>query len=148
MKTIFYAWLLGLLLGGEALAQAPKQTSPDQAAIASVLAAQTRSWNNGNINEFMRGYWRSDSLRFIGANGITSGWQNTLNNYLKRYPDRATMGTLRFDILRMELLGTEHAFVVGKFYLTRPEKGDAQGYFTLLWRKVNGEWVITTDHTG
>lgn len=146
MKTT-YAWLLVLLLGGQALAQLPKAL-PDQAAIASVLAAQTRSWNNGNLNEFMRGYWQSDSLQFIGSNGITTGWQNTLDNYQKRYPNRAAMGTLRFEILRLELLGRENAFVVGKFYLTRPEKGDAQGYFTLLWRKVNGTWVITTDHTG
>ncbi len=134
-------------------AQTPlsKQTA-EEAAIRKVLNEQTINWNKGDIDSFMQGYWKSDSLQFIGSSGITTGWQNTLNNYKKRYPDQATRGTLRFDILRVEMLGNNTAgqptaLVVGKFYLTRPEKGDAQGYFTLLWRKVNGHWVIMMDHT-
>ena len=121
--------------------------SADETAIRAVLARQASDWNRGDIPAFMVGYWPSDSLQFVSASGVTSGWQNTLDRYRQRYPDRATMGTLRFELQRISLLGREHAFVVGKFFLTRPQKGDASGYFTLLWRKINGQWLITTDHS-
>ncbi|SDK83537.1 protein of unknown function [Catalinimonas alkaloidigena] len=96
----------------------------------------------------MAGYWRSDSLRFVSTQGITYGWQATLDRYRQRYPDAASRGTLRFEIVSTELLSDDSAFLVGRFFLTRPEKGDADGYFTLLWRKIDGAWVIVVDHTG
>ena len=55
----------------------------DTEAILSVLESQRKSWSNGNIEAFMDGYWKNDSLKFYGANGITHGWKNTLNNYKK-----------------------------------------------------------------
>jgi hypothetical protein len=124
----------------------------EKQAILHVLQQQTQYWNEGRLDQFMDGYWQSDSLQFIGGKGITYGWQNTLDRYQKTYPDQATRGTLRFDILQVELLGKdamgqESAFVVGKFHLSRPEKGDASGHFTLLWKKIRGRWVITADHS-
>ena len=94
----------------------------------------------------MDGYWRSDSLRFIGSRGLTYGWQQTLDNYRKGYPDRDAMGILNFTILSIEPLSRKSAFVVGKWHLKRT-KGDLSGHFTLLWRKVDGKWVIVADHS-
>ena len=31
----------------------------------------------------MEGYWKSESLKFYGANGVTYGWDNTLERYQK-----------------------------------------------------------------
>ncbi len=95
----------------------------------------------------MEGYWKSDSLMFIGSNGITYGWQSTFNNYKKRYPDRATMGALKFDILKMDFHSKNTCWLLGKWHLTRPEKGDVGGYFTLIFKKINGKWLIVSDHT-
>ena len=36
---------------------------------------------------------------FVGSQGITYGWKATLENYKKGYPDRATMGKLKFDFV-------------------------------------------------
>ncbi|GAB4251729.1 MAG: hypothetical protein Kow0079_05930 [Vicingaceae bacterium] len=74
---------------------------------------QEVAWNNGNIEGFMKGYWESDSLKFVGKNGIKYGWQNTLENYKKSYPDKATMGILKFDVIQLEVYG-KSAFVLGK----------------------------------
>jgi ketosteroid isomerase-like protein len=109
---------------------------------------QTQAWNAGNLDQFMNGYWQSDSLKFIGSSGITYGWKNTLDRYRKNYPDQASRGTLRFQILSVDLTSKDAAFVIGRFFLTRPQQGDASGYFTLLWRKINGQWKIVVDHTG
>ncbi len=123
------------------------QNSPEQKQILEVLDKQTESWNKGKLEKFMEGYWKSDSLKFIGKNGITYGWQNTLANYQKRYPDKASRGVLKFEIISVDLISEDAAFVIGKFFLTRPQQGDTNGHFSLLWRKINGRWLIVADHS-
>ena len=120
--------------------------STDEAAVRKILATQNAAWNHGDVDAFMVGYWHSDSLMFIGQNGITYGWQNTLNNYKKNYPDTATMGKLNFTLITVKPLSKEYYHVVGKWHLTRTV-GNASGHFTLLFRKIKGEWVIIEDHS-
>ena len=122
------------------------QIQTDQKNILELLNRQTNDWNTGNIDAFMEGYWKSDSLAFVGSKGPTYGWQNTLDNYKIRYPDRATMGILKFDILRVQFLANDAATLIGKWYLTRPEKGDIGGHFTLIFKKIKNVWVIIADH--
>src|ERR1700752_1451879 len=73
-------------------AQNPKPA--DAAAVMAVLSEQQAAWNRADIEGFMKGYWHSDSLMFISSNGVTRGWQQTLDNYRKAYPGKAAMGTL------------------------------------------------------
>jgi len=114
--------------------------------IKKVLFTQEKDWNNGNLETYMQGYWKNDSLKFIGKSGIQYGWQQTLDNYKKSYPDKATMGILKFDIVKVEVLSESSAFVIGKWALIR-EKGNIDGYFTLLFKMVDGRWVIVCDHS-
>ncbi|MCU0325096.1 MAG: nuclear transport factor 2 family protein [Spirosomaceae bacterium] len=123
------------------------QVSKDRADVLKVLARQNENWNKGNIDAFMEDYLKSDSLMFIGAGGITYGWQATKDRYFKSYPDRATMGQLKFDILKTDFHSPKACWVLGKWHLTRPEKGDIGGVFTLILKKVNGKWLIVSDHT-
>ncbi len=118
----------------------------DEQTIRNILQRQTADWNAGNIDAFMKGYWENDSLTFIGKNGVTHGWQNTLNNYKKNYPDTATMGKLNFDILSVKRLSVLYFSVVGKWHLTR-SVGNIQGHFTLLFKKIKNQWVIVSDHS-
>ena len=118
----------------------------DRLQIMSVLETQTECWNKGDLECFMEGYWKSDSLKFIGKNGINYGWQSTLDNYKKRYPDKTAMGKLDFEILEVSFLSDNSASVVGKWHLTRTV-GDLGGYFTLLWKKMKDKWVIVQDHS-
>jgi ketosteroid isomerase-like protein len=118
----------------------------DELAIRSVIDEQVKTWNNGNIDAFMQTYWKSDSLLFVGSKGPSYGWQNTLEGYKKRYPDTVAMGKLDFEILQIKSLSSEYKFALGKWHLKRTI-GDAGGYFTLLFRKINGKWLIVVDHT-
>jgi ketosteroid isomerase-like protein len=122
------------------------QTPADAAAIRSLLSAQTRSWNKGDINGFMQTYWKSDSLMFIGKSGVVRGWQQTLDNYKKGYPDTAAMGKLSFDILEVKPLSKDYFFVVGKWNLLRTA-GNLGGHYTLLLRRMKGVWKIVADHS-
>lgn len=118
----------------------------DEKIIRDILERQTRDWNRGDINAFMKGYWQSDSLMFVGKSGVTYGYQKTLDNYKKNYPDTAAMGKLNFNILEVRRISSDHFFVLGKWMLTR-SIGDLSGHYTLIFRKINGVWNIISDHS-
>ncbi len=120
--------------------------SVDETGIRSILGQQEIAWNSGNIENFMKGYWQNDSLMFIGKSGVTYGWQKTLNNYKKNYPDTTAMGKLSFNLLEFKHLSPVYYFVVGKWHLQR-SIGNLEGHFTLLFRKTNGHWFIIADHS-
>ena len=124
-----------------------QKTSADGLLISETLDRQVSAWNRGDFDSFMVGYWNSDSLMFIGQHGLTYGYQATLLGYRKGYPDRAAMGVLHFDVLKMKAIGDRNYFVVGKWHLARPEKGDLEGYFSLVWERIGGKWVIVADHS-
>jgi len=74
------------------------------------------------------------------------GYNNTLRNYQKNYPNKDYMGILNFDILSVQPMEKDHFFVIGKFMLQR-KVGDASGHFTLILRRINGVWKIVSDHS-
>lgn len=115
-------------------------------AIKKVMDTQQQAWNEGNLEAFMAGYWRSDSLCFIGSRGLTHGWDQTLANYQKGYPSADAMGKLTFTVLSVERLSRKSAYVIGKWHLAR-KGGDLQGHYTLLWKKIKGQWYIVSDHS-
>lgn len=141
MKTLFTCVIL--LLAGRVAAQ---QDAQDEQAIRRVMAEQEMAWNRADLEGFMQGYWKSDSLRFIGSRGLTYGWQPTLDNYKKSYPNAEAMGKLSFTILSVEVLSPQSAFVIGKWRLARA-KDELSGHYTLLWKKIDGAWVIVADHS-
>jgi uncharacterized protein (TIGR02246 family) len=118
----------------------------DETEVRNLLVKQNAAWNRGDIDAFMVGYWENDSLMFIGKSGVTYGFKNTLANYKKNYPDTVTMGKLTFTLIKVEQLSPEFFHVTGKYYLTRTI-GDASGHFTLVFRKINGKWVVISDHS-
>jgi hypothetical protein len=117
----------------------------DETAIRSVLTRQITAWNKGDIDEFMEGYWKSDSILFIGSK-ISHGWTETLSRYKKSYPNKAAMGILDFEILRVDRISPNCFLITGTYLLTR-EFDKPTGIFTLLFQKKNGKWVIVYDHT-
>lgn len=137
-KTLF---LLVLFTTTQVFAQKSNET-----AIRQLLATQTDAWNRGDLEGFMQTYWKSDSLLFIGKNGLKWGWQETLDNYKKGYPDTTAMGKLSFDILVVKKLSPDYYYVVGKWMLKRTI-GDLSGHYDLLLRRLKGRWVIVADHS-
>lgn len=139
MKKLLFVLLLIAASVGFSFAQ-------DRQAILNVLHTQELAWNRADIEGFMQGYWKSDSLLFVGSKGPTYGWNATLANYKRSYPGKAGMGQLTFNIIKVEVFGTDNAYVYGGWKLQR-EKDSPGGYFTLWFRKINGEWKIVVDHT-
>jgi hypothetical protein len=141
-QIILCACLLGSGLSPAAFGQKPSSSEQE---IRRVLEFQTTAWNAGNIERFMEGYWKSDSLLFIGHE-VSSGWEATLNRYKKSYPGSKAMGSLRFELIRFFPVSRDACLVTGKYFLTR-EKDNPSGVFTLLFMRKKGTWVIVYDHT-
>ena len=123
-----------------------KLEAKDSLAIIDILNKQEKDWNRGDIDEFMKGYLKSDKLVFSGSSGPIYGWKATLDRYKKTYSDKEKMGKLKFEILNVIALSPKVIQLQGKFNLTR-SIGDAFGYFTLNWIKVKNKWYIISDHT-
>jgi len=118
----------------------------DVQEILGVMENQTSSWNKGDLDHFMIGYWNNDSLMFIGSNGITYGYKQALQHYKDTYGDNSKMGKLNFELVRLKKISGDYYFMTGKWFLTR-SAGDIGGVFTLLFRKIQGHWLIVVDHS-
>jgi ketosteroid isomerase-like protein len=144
MKKTGLILLAVFLLFGTVFAQ--KKDEKAKTAIRNVMDEQTAAWNQGNLEDFMRGYWNSPEMTFVSNGKITKGWQQTLDNYKKTYNDKAKMGILTFSDLEINLLSKDSAFVIGKWSLQR-EKDNPEGLFTLTFRKFKEGWRIILDHS-
>lgn len=116
----------------------------DKDAIMGVLKSQRIAWSKNNIEEFMEGYWKSDSLKFYGPNGLTSGWKNTLSKYEKSYPTEGHTGKLSYKINDITKISDDAYSVLGEYHIKR-EVGNADGIFMLIFKRIDGEWKIIVD---
>ena len=144
MKIFLYIFFF-ITINPEVFSQQKLETK-DSLAIIDILNKQEKDWNRGDIDEFMKGYLKSEKLVFSGSSGPIYGWKATLDRYKKTYSDKEKMGKLKFEILNVIALSPKVIQLQGKFNLTR-SIGDAFGYFTLNWIKVKNRWYIISDHT-
>ncbi|WP_296311133.1 DUF4440 domain-containing protein [Winogradskyella sp. UBA3174] len=128
----------------ETTTQTSTNIAEAEAGIRLVMEAQEIAWNKHDLEGFMQGYWKSDLLKFYGSNGLTKGWQNTLNNYKKGYPTKAESGTLNFVINDISNIEGDNYWVMGEYHLKR-DVGNADGVFIIIFKKIKGKWKIIAD---
>ena len=116
----------------------------DRAAILEVMKQQEIAWSRHDLEGFMHGYWKNDSLKFFGSRGLTYGWQQTLNNYKEKYPTADETGTLNFSIEDLSRISEDSYWVMGRYHLIR-KVGEAKGIFMIIFRRIKGEWKIVAD---
>jgi uncharacterized protein (TIGR02246 family) len=133
--------------GAPAIA-APRAAERAAAEIRALLATQVEAWNRGDLEAFMATYWRSDSLTFYSGGDVSSGWRMAYDRYQRRYQSEGrAMGTLAFDIHRIQVLSADAAIVKGGWSLALPD-GAPRGLFTLVMRRIRGAgWRIVHDHS-
>lgn len=119
-------------------------TEDDKVAIRKVMSDQQEAWNNYDLEGFMQGYWKSEELKFYGSNGVTYGWNNTLERYKKAYPSKDYSGTLKFVINDISKISKDAYYVMGEYHLER-SVGNADGIFMIIFKKIKGEWKIISD---
>jgi len=141
-----YLLIITLLTNGITWAQ--NSIINDLDIVRNNMSEQENSWNNGDIPGFMKHYWTSDSLSFVGKSGLNRGWKKTLDNYLISYDNKDKMGTLYFNNLSINKIDINTIHVIGSWTLKRNDDlGNLSGYYSLIWQKKNNQWVIIADHS-
>ncbi|PKA96558.1 uncharacterized protein DUF4440 [Flavobacteriaceae bacterium MAR_2009_75] len=139
MKTIVLFSLSFLFILSSIQAQ-----NDDEKAILDIIKKQEIAWTNGDLEGFMQGYWQSDSLTYYSGGKLTRGWQTTLDNYKKGYPNDDYIGSLEFTIDQITKISEDAYYVMGQYHLTR-KVGNANGTFMIIFKKINGQWKIIAD---
>jgi beta-aspartyl-peptidase (threonine type) len=153
MKKLSLTWMVAAVVVVSFCATLTKASAADandaaEKAIRKVLDDQVAAWNEGDLQGYMGGYWKSPELTFFSGGTVTSGWEPTLERYKKRYQGEGReMGKLDFSDLRVEMLGPKAAFVRGHWHLKMKDGKEPQGLFTLVVRDMPEGWRIVHDHT-
>ena len=125
----------------------PAQIAPE-AAIRHLLDQQTADWNRGDVEAFMKGYEDSPTTTFVGQT-VQYGYATILERYRKLYSTPAAMGKLTFSHLAIRVLDANYAVATGNFHLGRSATagGNADGIFSLIFKREPSGWKIILDHT-
>ena len=116
--------------------------------IHDLMKEQEKSWNMGNIDDFMEKYWNDDSLIFISKSGINYGWEKTISNYKKSYKNKNDMGKLEFENIFCKPINKTTHLITGRWNIYMSDSTrNSGGYYSLIWVKKNKEWKIIYDHT-
>lgn len=121
-----------------------KRTPAD--IVLATLNAQVAAWNEGNLDAFMKIYWKSDDLKFISGVKMTKGWSSTQKRYREEYADDAGLGRLSVDKTDVEMVTDDVAIVTGRFNHNK-DGVNTGGAFSLVWKRINGQWRIVHDHS-
>jgi len=145
--TVRVAWLLVISACATTSAGPRRFTPTDRSAVQAVLDGQAAAWNRGDLEAYMTGYAKTDALVFTSGGKVRQGWQTAFDHYQKRYgSDRAAMGKLVFEVLRIDALGGDAAVVLGNWILTE-SPADGRGVFSVVFERRPEGWRIVHDHT-
>ena len=149
MKTkIFLLFTLIIFLTFTASAAKKSAIQNPQSEILAVLETQKDAWNKGNLEEFMKGYWRSAKLTFFSGGNKRAGYDGVLERYRQTYQSEGKeMGKLTFSQIEVEMIGKKAAFVRGRFDLILSDGKKLGGLYTLIFRQFNDGWKIIHDHS-
>jgi beta-aspartyl-peptidase (threonine type) len=137
----------GVPLGLLGSSDAPEDPTPHEKAVRDVVVAQEEAWNKGDLEGYMKGYWRSDKLVVFSNKNRRNGWQETFDAYKRRYQSPgAEMGKLTTSQIEVFSLGPESAMVRATWKL-ETKAMNYEGWFTLVFRKIDDGWRIVHEHT-
>jgi ketosteroid isomerase-like protein len=148
--------LVGCGGGGNAAPVAPtasatpageRFSAADREAVAKVLADQAAAWNRGDLDGYMAGYLRSPALVFTSGGHVRTGYDETFISYKRKYgTEQASMGTLAFDVVRIDPVGDGGAVVLGRWDL-KLAASRVGGVFSVVMERTPSGWLIIHDHT-
>ncbi len=121
--------------------------SKAELSILKNFEQQAACWNAADLVCYMKAYASIPAIQTISRAGVTKGYDAILAQYRQYFPtDR--MGTLTFDKFQFTRISPKYYYVVGRFNLKFRQQTDVhQGYFSVLMKKIKGDWYILSDHS-
>ncbi len=118
------------------------------AAIKQTLDASAAAWSAGDLKTFMECYERAPGTRYVSPSGIVEGYEAIESMYASRFQKPgASLGKLTLELVDVKPLGSQYAFVIGRYHLKPDTGAEISGVTTLLFHKVGTRWLISSDHS-
>jgi ketosteroid isomerase-like protein len=120
---------------------------PDPVTVVKkAMDSQVTAWNSQDLEKAMRVYRNSPEMLWINKGGISKGYQPILEEYKKEYTDKSKMGTYSYESLHIEEISPRAVYFVIHWKIELNGKRLMGGISSLLWKKTDGNWVITSEH--
>lgn len=113
--------------------------------LLKILDIQKAAWNKQDILGFMAYYWKSEEFTFQSGANRLRGWNALLERYKKSYSGD-NWGLLDFTDLEVKVLGSDYAYVLGRWKLAIKES-KKEGVFTIIFKHFPEGWRIIHDHS-
>jgi uncharacterized protein (TIGR02246 family) len=114
--------------------------------ILALFESGCAAWNRGDINGYMANYWHSDKVRWVSEGNVLYGFEEIATALKARFDSSDNMGRLEVVNLEIQLLRENDALVFGAWTQTTP-RARRHGVFTVHMKKIDGEWLIVSDHS-
>jgi uncharacterized protein (TIGR02246 family) len=122
-------------------------STADDAAIRALFDSTAAGWNRGDLATYMSAY--ADSAVGNGASGFDQGRaaiEQTMRAGFWRSGRPAQ--TLRYQNIRIRMLGPDYALVNGEFVLSGGDRPERTGLFSTVWARTRDGWRMINDHSG
>ena len=124
-------------------------TMPKGDAVQEVkraLEGQISAWNKGDLETAMTFYWNSPEMLWISKGGTEKGYKEVYDMFLQDFKDRSQMGVYSYEPLHIEQVSKEAVYFVFRWKIELDGKGLMGGVSSQLWKKLDGRWVVTSEH--
>lgn len=115
----------------------------------AVLDRQRDAWNAGDLDGYVAAC--APDVVYVNAAGPCLGRDTLARTLGAAYPDRAAMGTLSLDVLRLDPFGdpeTDGAVAVVTLRWEVRTAGEPKGgHAVVVLRRTEGAWCMTHDAT-
>ena len=118
----------------------------DHQRIRALFESSCAAWNRGDIDSYLAAYWNSDKVRWVSEGTVSYGFEAIATAFKARFDSPDNMGSLEVANLEIQLPGESDALVFGAWIQTT-RTARHHGVFTVHLKKIDGEWLIVSDHS-
>jgi uncharacterized protein (TIGR02246 family) len=122
------------------------EMTEDHQRIRALFESACAAWNRGDMDGYLADYWQSDNVRWVSEGTVRYGFEAIAAAVKARFDSPDNMGRLEVANLEIQLLGESDALVFGGWIQTT-RTARRHGVFTVHVKKMDGEWLIVSDHS-
>jgi uncharacterized protein (TIGR02246 family) len=104
------------------------------------------AWNRHDLDAYLDGFWRSDSLILVVEGETVRGWDLLSKALHTGYPNPAEMGNLTLDRVQVQMLSSDLAVALTWDTVSFPKKKEF-GTSTIVMKKLPEGWRVAVMHT-
>ena len=104
------------------------------------------AWNRHDLDGYLDGFWRSDSLILVVEGETVRGWDLLSKALHTGYPNPTEMGNVTLDRVQVQMLSSDLALALTWDTVSFPKKKEF-GTSTIVMKKLPEGWRVAVMHT-